>query len=318
MARNMASLLTPGEAGDCRFEPFETSSAGIAALVVLLGGAAVAMLFTPHVLPRVLVVVLAAILVNNLVFVGSTYLLTKRELVVYRFGTERLRLPLADVQRTGALVHLPYVVFTGRRVWLPGSAVTQFLTELNLRAVHLGSASLAPQPVGEAGVRLSLLQLALPSECVVCGQLAATAVPAPRAWHLHFVPTLDVRAPVCGPHRSRLTWERRLWNLTVFLVAGVIAAGLIFALADPRSPFGVAIVAASIGLVVMAVVGRLGLGDWSDERVLGLRLTDMSADHQTLVLRIRDAALRDEVVRLTDERVRACLGAVAALPDSPR
>lgn len=68
----------------------------------------------------------------------------------------------------------------------------------------------------------------------------------------------------------------------------------------------------------MGTSRHLGLEAWSDERVLGLRLTGMSADHQTVVLRLRDAALRDEVVRLTDARVRACLGAVASLPDSPR
>lgn len=317
MARNMVGLLTPVAPRDLRYEPPEASSSGISLLVILLGAAAVATLLTSHFLPRLVLVVLAAGLVNNLPFIGYTYLLTRDELFVFRFGRERLRLPLAHFKRTGALVHMPYLVFTERRVWLPGSAVVQFLAEVGVRAMHLGSASLAAQRLDDTRVRLPLLQLVLPTNCVVCGEVASGSVSIPRARHLDFVPRAEVRAPVCSPHRTRLKLARTFWNVTTFLVAGGVTAGLLSAQAGSVW-YGIALLSFGAGAVASAVLGRFGLEDWSDERVLGLRLTEMSADQQSVVLRIRPPALRDEVIRLTDERVRSCLDAVEALGDSPR
>jgi hypothetical protein len=152
----------------------------------------------------------------------------------------------------------------------------------------------------------------------VCGEVASSSVSIPRARHLDFVPSAELRAPVCSPHRARLKVERALWNITTFIVCGVGTAGLLYALARPPSLVGIALLSFGAGAVGSAVMGRFGLEDWSDERVLGLRLTAMSADQQSVVLRIRVPALRDDVIRLTDERVKSCLDAVEALGTSPR
>ena len=319
----MALLTTRGESSEFRYTPFEATGTSAATWLGLLAASGLAVLFVDHGLLRVVfwsVVVAGPV---QLAHLGFSYSLSANEMVVWRFGSVRAQLPLAEFVRTGGFLGWAHADFRGRRVVLPFSfrgEAQQFLTELTVNAARAGNAvaHVGPSELPSGEVRVPLAALAFAPNCVVCGELASRSVLL-EAWRR--VLTLRegpvVQLPVCASHGHRRAATRWAVALGVVALGGGVPLALAAAFTALPSLVGGAVLSLTLGAFVLRVALFFGLDAWSDWLSLGVLARGLSADRLDLTLRLRSQALRDELLASTRAHTQRWLTEARSGRDAP-
>lgn len=233
--------------------------------------------------------------------IGWSYALTPSEFVVYRFGRERVRLPLREFKGNTTLVG-DWLHFTSRRVYVVTGRDADrllFLRELQLRARNAGSAG--PSVMAEdGGVRLRVEALRFPDACVTCGErpTAKARIEASHWFGVPFVQGLKLEAPVCARHRRHELSARLLaWALLLGLGQAVVWAWALTS-HHPWVAGGVIFLGLILGLILRHVASLLHLRTWIGWQTLGIRTSDLSGDLLSITIHTRSERLRRELANL--------------------